>query len=266
MSRRRWLVPAVAAVLVTTGGTAWAAFTDTAATTSGSLTAGSVSVPVTPTVAQQTTTGTATVTWTATAVTTGGGNTTASSYEVYRYPAATGGTGTLVCSTAALTCTDAKQAGTFHYAVTARFATAWLTEGARRSYTADAAGPVVVFTRPTDGYSSTASGLRTYVNCTGNAPACGTVSDASALTSVEYTLRSNPNASPADSCWSGVAFVVTTGACTFAATTGTTAWRLPGLETVSYANGTPGVFTLTIRATDVYGNVTTTAIMFTTTS
>ncbi len=89
---------AVVALALGINGT-YAVFTDQATVNAGAsastaFTSGSVATPVTPTVTQQSGTGDTVVSWTSTAVTTGAGATTATTYDVLRYTAASGGTAT----------------------------------------------------------------------------------------------------------------------------------------------------------------------------
>ena len=260
-----------AAVGATTGSTL-AAFTDAATVQAGpapasAFSSGSLATPAPPTATQQATSGLPVLSWSSTPVTTGAGTTTATGYQVYRYAAATGGAGVLVCTTTGgLTCTDAKQTSTAYYAVRARFADSWAADSTRITYTPDGTGPAVTFTRPTDGYANSATGLRTYVSCTGSSPACGATSDSSGITSVRYTLRRDPASTATDYCWNGASYSAASGACVFATTTGTTSWRLPGNEATAYPSGDPATLTLTIQATDGFGNTTTSSITFSTTS
>jgi signal peptidase I len=276
--RRRWaasgvVAVATTAVLVSTGATG-AVFTDSATVASGALTSGQVNTPTLPTASQAAVTGIVNIGFTSTTVGTLGA--TPSSYEVYRYTAATGGTGTLVCTTTVIfTCTQTRTAlttGTHYYAVRAKFATEWFAESARRSYSHDATAPTVTVTRPLPGSAGGSVALRNSVTsgCTAGGVACGASADTGggAVSTVQYTLLRNWTASGATTfaCWNGSSWVSSsTGVCTFASTTGTTSWLVPGAPSTAYVNPGGGVtnsFVLSIRATDSFGNQTTTTVNF----
>ena len=279
--RRHWrpsLALAVgASVAFAATGATGAVFTDSAEVDSGNLTSGRVNPPAVPTASQAATTGTVNIGFSSTTV--GTLSAPASSYEVYRYTTATGGTGTLVCTTTTtFTCTEARTAlttGTHYYAVRAKFATNWSADSTtRRSYNHDATGPTVAVTRPLAGSSGGATNLRNSVTggCTSGGVACGTAADTGGgtVSSVQYTLlgRSTTISTGAVAlyCWSGSAWVSSsTGVCTFANTTGTTTWRVPGTVSTAYPNpptGTTSAFVLTIRSTDSFGNQSTTTVNF----
>ena len=258
---RKALVLTAAAALVavaigvsTTGTLAY--FTDQASVSAGSsantaFTSGSVATPATPTVTQTATTGLAAVSWIATTVTTGAGNTTATSYDVLRYTAATGGTATVVCSAVTATsCSAPKVAGASYYAVRARFQANWVNEGGRRAHTPDTTGPTVV--------------ISTNVGACTNGVACGTASDSGGGTvaKVEYNLlrRVSRTGFPTSyDCWNGTAWIdVASASCTWSNAIGTTSWRVPGNQGTAYAgppNGWTYTLTLTVRGTDSFGNV-----------
>ena len=269
--RRRWRVSGLAVVmgttvmLVTTGPTA-AVFTDTATVASDALTSGRINPPTLPTATQAATTGIVNIGFTATTV--GTQSAAPSGYEVYRYTAASGGTGALVCTTTTIfTCTEERTAiatGTYHYAVRAKFAANWVAESARRSYSHDATAPTVTTTRPFAGDSNGSKNLRDTVTagCGTGAVACGTTADTGGgtVSTVQYTLLRKRTTSGvlANACWNGSSWVASsTGVCSFAAPTGTTSWRVPGDVAVAYPNPGGGVtdaFVLVIRATDSFGN------------
>ena len=270
--RRRWrvsglaVVTASAVVLVSTGATA-AVFTDTATVASGGLSSGGINPPAIPTTAYATATGTVDIGFTATTVGTQGA--APSGYEVYRYTAASGGTGALVCTTTAtFTCSEPGStltAGTtYHYAVRARFAANWIAESSRRSYFHEGTAPTIAVTRPLAGDSNGSKNLRDSVSasCTSGGVACGTASATSGATvsTVQYTLlrRRTSGGITTFACWNGSSWVSSsTGVCTFAAATGTTAWRVPGVVGTAYPNPGGGVadaFVLVVRATDNFGN------------
>lgn len=269
------LVMGTSMALVTTGGTS-AVFTDSATMASGTMTSGVVNTPALPTASQAATTGTVNIGFTSTTV--GTQSAPASSYEVYRYTAATGGTGSLVCTTTTtFTCTEARTAlatGTYHYAVRAKFATNWLAESTRRSYSHDATAPTVTVTRPLAGSAGGSVALRNSVTsgCSSGGVACGTAADSGGgtVSTMQYTLLRNwittATGATTYACWNGSSWVtVSTAACTFAAATGTTAWQVPGAPSTAYVNPGGGVtnsFVLTMRATDSFGNQSNTTVNF----
>jgi signal peptidase I len=125
--------------------------------------------------------------------------------------------------------------------------------------------PTVTIADP-DGTTRTASAMVTYMNGTGGCnsttqPACGTMSDTSTITNVDYILRRVQGG--VTRCWSGTAYG--TDCTTYrAGTAATTTWRIAGANATVYA--TPGAFTLTVRVTDTWGNVTTQVRTFTVTA
>lgn len=272
--RRRWrgsglvVVLGTSLVLASTGPTG-AVFTDAATVASGAMTSGVVNTPALPTVSQAATTGTVNIGFTSTTV--GTQSAAPSGYEVYRYTVASGGTGTLVCSTTTtFTCTQARTAlatGTYHYAVRAKFAANWFAESARRSYSHDATAPAATVTRPLAGSSGGSKNLRDTVTagCGSGAVACGTTADTGGgtVSTVHFTLlrKRTTNGVLANACWNGSSWVASsTGVCSFAATTGTTSWRVPGDVAIAYPNPGGGVsdaFVLVVRATDSFGNQST---------
>jgi hypothetical protein len=238
-----------------------AAFTDTATVTAGqpdaanaAFTAGSIATPATPGAAQTAATS-VTLTWTATPVGTGGG--VASSYDVLRFPTVTGGTPVTVCTVSALSCVDtAPPSGTSYYQLRARVGTSWTKDSARVAYTPDTAAPKVVITVPLNSCSGTTT------------VACGTASDSATgsagVTKVEYTLRRTRvgafSGSTAHACWTGSGWASdTSGGCAYLTATGTTSWTVPGSRSTAYAQSLfyNDSFTLTARATDSLGNVST---------
>lgn len=131
----------VLAVVGSTSGTL-AAFTDLASAQTSALNAASIATPATPSVTQGTSSN-AVVSWTATSV--GPSNLKATSYDVLRYTATSGGTPTVLCAgTTTLTCSDAAPgSATVYYAIRARYGSLWMREGARASFTLAVATPPV---------------------------------------------------------------------------------------------------------------------------
>lgn len=257
MTARRGLLLAAAAtvavLLLGIGQGTYAYFTDQASVSAGAagssstaFTSGGVATPATPTGSQTGPTA-VTISWSATAVGSNGG--TAGAYAVVRYTAATGGTGTVVCTTTgALTCVDPNApAATVWYAVQARIGTNWFKESGRVQHNADTTPPSVVITTPVSGCSTVA---------------CGTASDASGVASVTYSLRRTLTGAVTGTqsfdCWNGSAWVgSTSGAtCPFLTATGTTSWSVPGARTTAYAATLfyNRSFSLSVRATDALGN------------
>lgn len=130
--------------------------------------------------------------------------------------------------------------------------------------------PTVTIADP-DGTTRTAAAMATYMNgasgCAANTRyACGTMSDTSAITTVEYVLQRVQ--SGVTRCWNtGTNTYVTD--CSFRAATivSATSWRVTGTATNANVYATPGgSFTLSIRVTDTWGNVTTQVRTFTVTA
>lgn len=181
-------------------------FTDraTISSSAGGFAAATIATPATPQPRRQLTQ--VQISWSpATAV----GETTVTSYEVYRYAAATGGAGTLACTTTAptLTCTDssAPLLGTFYYQVRARIGTNWVNDSARALCCTDVTPPTITFVGPAGGTSyPKRDDLRDAVklvcqplNADKNTAACGRATDPSGVTRVQFQLqRSRPGAGP----------------------------------------------------------------------
>lgn len=129
--------------------------------------------------------------------------------------------------------------------------------------------PTVTIGDP-DGTTRSASAMVTYMNgaqgC-GNSTryACGTMADTSTITNVDYILQRVQ--SGVTRCWSGSAYV--TDCTTYRAGTmpSTTTWRATSTGSNATVYATPGgSFTLTVRVTDTWGNVTTQVRTFTVTA
>lgn len=126
--------------------------------------------------------------------------------------------------------------------------------------------PTAAFTAP-DTTTRTAAAEQTYIGgstgCNNNGkPACGTMSDASTIASVDYIFQRVQGGTTL--CWSGTAY--TSDCTTWRAGTiaSQTTWNLTGAKTTVYA--TPGgSFTIDVRVTDVWGNSTTLSRSFTVT-
>ncbi len=246
------LAAATALVLGGVPGT-MATFSDTATIGTGSISAGAVATPAAPSAAQTAPTD-VTIEWTPTSV--GSDSAKATSYDVLRFSAANGGAGTLVCSVTGLTCIDTSApSGTSYYLLRAKFATNWTKDSARVAYTPDTTAPTLTIMNPID-------------SCSGSVAACGTASDTgSGVEKVEYTLRRVRTfflGGTAVTCWNGASWVGPNpdNSCPFALANGTTSWQVPGAKSAVYADS-PFLFsymiTLTARATDAAGNVSTVA-------
>lgn len=126
--------------------------------------------------------------------------------------------------------------------------------------------PTAAFTAP-DTTTRTAAAEQTYVSgstgCNNNSkPACGTMSDASTITNVDYIFQRVQSGTT--QCWSGSAY--TSDCTTWRAGTiaSQTVWNLTGAKATVY--GTPGgSFTIDVRVTDAWGNQTTISRSFTVT-
>lgn len=238
---------AVAAVILLAGGAGTlAAFTDpatvragTAAAPDSAFTSGRIATPATPTTSAPSS-GPVQLSWSATAAGLG----TADRYEILRYTSASGGTPAIVCTTTALTCTEAGPvAGQVWYAVRARMGDNWTNEGARIAYApSTATPPAVVIPVPLGG-------------CSGSV-ACGTASSASGIASVEYILRRTLSGGVAQ-CWDPVLRWQSAGTATCAyrpASYYAPDWTIPGPpgQGIKY----PATYVLTVRVTDNLGNQT----------
>lgn len=260
--RSRLLTIGTLGVLVVSGGVAvahtagtWATFTDrpTANLASNAYTSASVA-PTLPTVTQTVGSGDGAISWAASSV----GATTARTYDVLRYTANTGGTGTVVCADITTTsCTEAKPATassntTYYYSVRSEYPALWSTESARRAYTADAIAPTATITTPV------------LTACATTVAACGTAADTGGGTvaSVDFTLRRarTPFLSATTyQCWTGSAYVAATGTTcpTYYDATGTTSWTVPGAKATVYPAAPlfgSQAFVLTVLVTDTFGN------------
>lgn len=120
----------------TSGFAAW--MTGMASGTSRQLQAGTLGTVAAPTVSQVAGGRTVQVTWGAAAL--------ATSYEVLRHTVATGGTGTVACTSTGTSCTDptAVTGSSNWYSVVARVGTAWVSQSPRTPYTADDSTTVAI--------------------------------------------------------------------------------------------------------------------------
>ncbi|QCW50968.2 signal peptidase I [Nocardioides dongxiaopingii] len=261
--RDRRAAGAAAVTLVLVGGSlgaggvegTLAAFTDANRALTSSFGAADLAVPAAPGSTQTPTTSVVALTWSSAAV----GATTATAYEVLRHTTATGGTGTSVCTTTALSCTDVRQAGTVYYSVRAKIGGQWVEESTRRVYTPEVTGPVLALTQPRTTNVSAANMRSQVAACVPAGIACGTSADASGVALTEYTLLRTLTGVLGSTwfCWSGSAWVqVAQASCpTFRATTGTTSWTVPGSPATAYPSLLAAEFLLTLRSTDAFGNV-----------
>ncbi|WP_148615015.1 signal peptidase I [Nocardioides rubriscoriae] len=254
-ARRASVVALVAATLLGSTSATLASFTDAGTAATSTFQATSIATPAAPSVAQTSALNqAATVTWSATPV--GPNGLTASSYDVLRYTAATGGTAAVLCAgNTSRTCVDSASPGlleTYYYAVRARYGTSWVAEGARQSYQPSLVAPVFSNNQPSSG-TVVANDLRAALNCTGSAPACGTVSPIGATVTYSFTRVAKRGAE----CWTGAlwATVCTGPVSTNATVTGTT-WSLPGIEDNAWPSGDNdrGTYTLKVTATNTFGS------------
>ncbi len=132
--------------------------------------------------------------------------------------------------------------------------------------------PVITFTRPVHGYSASSLSAHAFITgeCDSNygstwGAACGTVTDNGSVAKVEYILQ-RTGGTLGVRCWNPDAFLVHwVSDCSFrpASRTGNR-WSVPrpggSLPYIS-----DGSFTLTIRATDNLGNVSSSSVNFTVT-
>jgi signal peptidase I len=124
--------------------------------------------------------------------------------------------------------------------------------------------PTVAIVDP-DGTTRSASAMVTYMGgasgCNNaNRPACGTLSDTSGVSTLDYILQRTQSSTVR--CWTGSAWG--TDCTTYVAGTvaTSTTWNIAGSNSTVYA--TPGgSFSLTVRATDLWGNQQTATRAFT---
>lgn len=181
----------LAGLLLGTTGT-FAQWTDQATIKSSdsAFTAGAVAAPRVASAVQTPTGNKVTLVWDETPVGNHGAKATA--YEIYRFPAATGGTGTLVCGpVSATSCTDTNShTTTQHYGVRAMFAENWSRDSVTRvAFVPDVEAPNVTIKAPTNDYTVLFVIPHIANNC-GSSPAviaCGTISEGTAK--VTYQLR-----------------------------------------------------------------------------
>lgn len=252
-----------------------AAFSDSAAATSGELTSGAIAKPTSP-VGSRSLAGAVTLSWAATPAGTG----TAGTYRVLRWSAPTGGTSVQACVTTAptTTCSDAGAPllATAYYSLVATVGAAWSKESDRVAVpvagSSDTVAPALAVGFPTTGTSSSSSSFSTKVaaGCPAGGVACGSTSDNVATTAVTYRLERRSGTGPGAStvCWNGSAWASAT--CLLgqqsATLVGGTAWRVPGSPETAYPNTFgAAAFTLTVRAVDAAGNATTATSTFSTT-
>lgn len=230
---------------LTTGPAAWALFTDTVSVKSGNISAGAIATPAAPTVTQ--TVNGASLSFVAT--TAGPSDGRPDKYEVLSHDMATGGSATIVCNglaPAPAQCTVPNPTNVnLWFSVRARVGDNWIKVSPRAAYPADSTAPTTTTTAP----------------CSATVVVCGTAADPAGVTRVEYQFQRSRRVlgllQPTLSCWDGAKWVEVACAA-FRNATGTTTWQVPGTPSVAYVAPpalTTQSFTLQVRATDTFGNV-----------
>lgn len=109
------------------------------------------------------------------------GVTLATTYEVRHYTTATGGTGTVACTSTGTSCVDptARTGSAHYYSVVARLGTNWMSESPRTAYTSDDATTVAISALGSD----TGTSATDFITKTGSNTLTGT-SEASAAISI----------------------------------------------------------------------------------
>ncbi|GAA4381238.1 signal peptidase I [Nocardioides caricicola] len=129
------------------------------------------------------------------------------------------------------------------------------------------ATPAVVAIRAPDGATRTPTAQRAFISgatgCTADIGFCGTIEDASTISTVTYVLRRDQGGTIR--CFNGTSWVVSCTAVTALSTTYNnqlTFYEDATTATV-YPNTGTGSYTLTVTVTDSWQNVTTSAVSFT---
>lgn len=129
------------------------------------------------------------------------------------------------------------------------------------------ATPAVVAIRAPDGVTRTPTAQRAFIvgatGCTADIALCGTIADASTISTVTYVLQRNQNG--VIRCFNGTSWVTTCTAVTAQSTVYNnqlTFYEDATTATV-YPNTGTGSYTLTVTVTDSWQNVTTSAVAFT---
>jgi signal peptidase I len=127
----------------------------------------------------------------------------------------------------------------------------------------DRTGPAITFTAPTNGATGRHVPYQSVVRdaCGTATPACGTVSDESGVASVTYQLKREGNTLGTRYFHPEFGGVWNTDGGFESADRSGSTWLLDGLITTAYV--ADGTFTLTVRATDHGGNVSEASIRFT---
>jgi hypothetical protein len=129
------------------------------------------------------------------------------------------------------------------------------------------ATPAVVDIHAPDGVTRTPTAERAFITgaagCTTDIGLCGTIQDASTISSVTYVLRRTQ--ASVVRCFSGTAWVVACTPVTALTTTfnGVLTFYEDATTATVYPNTGTGTYTLTVTVTDSWANVTTTAVSFT---
>lgn len=129
------------------------------------------------------------------------------------------------------------------------------------------ATPAVVAIRAPDGTTRTPTAQRAFISgptgCTADIGFCGTIEDASTISSVTYVLQRNQGGTIR--CFNGTSWVTTCNQITGQSTVYNnqlTFYEDANTLTV-YPNTGTGAYTLTVTVTDSWANVTTTSVSFT---
>lgn len=129
------------------------------------------------------------------------------------------------------------------------------------------ATPAVVAIHAPDGTTRTPTAERAYISgasgCTVDIAFCGTIQDASTISSVTYVLRRTQGATV--TCFNGSAWVATCNPITAQSTVynNQLTFYSPASTATVYPNTGVGSYTLTLTVTDSWQNVTTTPVSFT---
>ncbi len=267
----------VAAATVAGGGvsTTSAYFTDqaTLTTPTNGFTAATIATPATPTPQRQPTT--VTISW---SPETSVGATRATAYQVLRFSAAAGGTGTVVCTVdaPAQSCSDTSPVvGNSYYLLRARIGTNWINDSARALCCIDLTPPIITFTGPPSPASAYVTrqdmqaAIKTACDPIGakDTPACGQVNDPSGIGRVQFQLRRTTGLPGSVECyddnkkWTSTCAYYDAQLTTLDPTT--SVWQIPNKSNDAYKGSTAFSYTLSIIAVDGAGNATSPAATIT---
>ena len=208
------------------------------------------------------------------------GATKVTAYQVVRYTTATGGTGTVACTTAAptLSCIDGSPNLVLpsYYLVRARIGANWSNDSARVLCCSDGSPTTVVITSPSANEYNKRSDLQNAVKDACEAlglkeddtPACGSATDADGISQVAYQLERRAIGllglpTGTRQCYDGAAEQWSTTCIQRAAeitkvNATTWRWQIPNKAKAAYDKDNYS-YTLSIIATDALGNVSSTS-------